>query len=264
MAASPLAPLSGCARPATTILSRISTAIFFSPSGRTSSSSSAVLHRLPFSTSPSPQSLSPRTRGLRLPGPPGSDDELDSSDSNASPKKSRNEKKREARRAVRWGMELSAFPVPQIKRVLKVASLEREVFEALMLVKRLGPDVREGRRRQFNYIGRLLRDVQPELMDALIQASKDGDNSKLSTLSGLKTDDDEEEKEEEEEEEEGKEEDTICEVQKDEGRANYIELSTRWFDGLIYKDPLITNEVFSVHNVEFDRQSQSSTKAKKD
>lgn len=53
-------------------------------------------------------------------------------------------------------------------------------------------------------------------MDALIQASKDGDNSKLSTLSGLKTDDDEEEKEEEEEEEEGKEEDTICEVQKDE------------------------------------------------
>lgn len=119
MAASPLAPLSGCARPATTILSRISTAIFFSPSGRTSSSS-AVLHRLPFSTSPSPRSLSPRTRGLRLPGPPGSDDELDSSDSNASPKKSRNEKKREARRAVRWGMELSAFPVPQIKRVLKL------------------------------------------------------------------------------------------------------------------------------------------------
>ncbi|KAM0950390.1 hypothetical protein DsansV1_C04g0040911 [Dioscorea sansibarensis] len=253
MAASPLAPLSGCARPATTILSRMSAAIFFSQSGWSSPSSSADRHRLPFSTSPSPRSSSPRTRGLRLPGPPGSDDDLDGSDSNASPKKSRNEKKREARRAVRWGMELSAFPAPQIRRVLKLlASLECEVFDALMLVKRLGPDVREGRRRQFNYIGRLLRDVQPELMDALIQASKDGDNSKLGTSSGLETDDDEED---EEEDEEGEEEGTICEVQKEEGTgANYIELATRWFEGLIYKDPLITNEVFSVHNVEFDRQ----------
>ncbi|KAL5676352.1 hypothetical protein ACJX0J_012483, partial [Zea mays] len=47
---------------------------------------------------------------------------------------------------------------------------------------KFGPDVREGRRRQFNYIGSLLRDAQPELMDTLIQASKDGDERKLYTL----------------------------------------------------------------------------------
>lgn len=132
-------------------------------------------------------------------------------------KKSRNELKREASRAVRWGMELAKFSTPQIKKVLRsgissstrkeslskcefffsrfscsssvcrIASVEREVFEALMLVKvmhplydhsteilyddpcfasmlylrlgfcceqRLGSDVREGKRRQFNYIGK--------------------------------------------------------------------------------------------------------------
>ncbi|RRT58676.1 hypothetical protein B296_00045910, partial [Ensete ventricosum] len=34
-------------------------------------------------------------------------------------KKSRNELKREARRAVKWGMELASFSNPQIKRVLR-------------------------------------------------------------------------------------------------------------------------------------------------
>ena len=96
--------------------------------------------------------------------------------------KSRNELKREARRAVKWGMDLANFSPPQIKRILSAASLEREVFDALMLVKvrtsvrfldeivvdhrigdrhsrvilasqKFGPDVREGKRRQFNYIG---------------------------------------------------------------------------------------------------------------
>lgn len=67
-------------------------------------------------------------------------------------KKSRNEKKRVARRAVKWGIDLASFSTPQIKRILTVASSEPKVFEAIMLVKRLGRDVREGRRRQFNYI----------------------------------------------------------------------------------------------------------------
>ncbi|KAG6527463.1 hypothetical protein ZIOFF_009565 [Zingiber officinale] len=58
-------------------------------------------------------------------------------------------------------MELAKF-TPQIKQVLRIASVEREIFEALTVVKRLGPDVREGRRRQFNYIGRLLCKAEPE------------------------------------------------------------------------------------------------------
>lgn len=31
-------------------------------------------------------------------------------------------------------------------------------------------------------------------------------------------------------------------------------MATRWFDGLINKDVDITNEVYSVRSVEFDRQ----------
>ncbi|GMJ10445.1 hypothetical protein like AT4G24175 [Hibiscus trionum] len=76
-------------------------------------------------------------------------------------------------------MELASFSTPQIKRILGAASLEQDVLDALMLVKRLGPDVREGKRRLFNYIGKLLREGEPELMEALIQATKVGDQKLL-------------------------------------------------------------------------------------
>ncbi|KAK1325481.1 hypothetical protein QJS10_CPA01g00409 [Acorus calamus] len=190
-----------------------------------------------------------RTNGLRLPRQsPSMDATEDESDSDSegevAGKKSRNERKREARRAVKWGMELSKFSNPQIKRIMRVASLEQEVFQALMLVKRLGPDVREGRRRQFSYIGRLLRNVQPELMDALIQASKDGDYDKLQALSGqqaVSIEDDEEDE-------------IKTEFEDEEGCHEHMELASRWFEGLVRKDSSITNEVYSVRNVEFDRQ----------
>lgn len=55
-------------------------------------------------------------------------------------------------------------------------------------------------------LGRLLRGVQPELMDALIQASKDGDQSRLQALSGLDTRVVEEDGEEDEANEEDYEE----------------------------------------------------------
>lgn len=79
-------------------------------------------------------------RALRPTGPLPSDaedtDDPDAGDGAAvSFKKSRNELKREARRAVKWGMDLAKFSPPQIKRILSAASLEREVFDALMLVK---------------------------------------------------------------------------------------------------------------------------------
>ncbi|CAK8574168.1 unnamed protein product [Lathyrus sativus] len=160
--------------------------------------------------------------------------------------KSRNQMKREAKRAVKWGMDLASFSSPQIKRILRVVSLDQIVFEAIALVKRMRPDVREGRRRQFNYIGKLLRDVEPELMDRLIKATKDSDHKELQALTGLGSndleDDDENliETEEEEEDEEYK--------LYDESQV------TRWFDGLISKDIQITNEVYSIQGVEFDRQ----------
>ncbi|WOL09696.1 hypothetical protein Cni_G18449 [Canna indica] len=187
---------------------------------------------------------------LRPLAPRLSDGDGDSEPDAPGVKRSRNELKREARRAVRWGMDLAMFSTPQIKRILRIASLEREVFDALVLVKRLGPDVREGRRRQFNYIGRLLREAEPELMDALIQASKDGDNDRLLALTGpgaLSTEDDGDE-------EDMYQEDVYNISASEEESENYGEIAARWFDGLVDKDPSITKEVYSIHNVEFDRQ----------
>uniref|UniRef100_A0A2N9FR04 Uncharacterized protein n=1 Tax=Fagus sylvatica TaxID=28930 RepID=A0A2N9FR04_FAGSY len=184
-----------------------------------------------------------RSRGLKLHNEPIPSDQEATSDSESDAKKSRNQLKREARRAFRWGMDLASFSTHQIKRILRVASLDEEVFEALKLVKKLGPDVREGKRRQFNYIGKLLREVQPELMDTLIQATKDGDESRLQALgSSVIIEEDDEEAEE-----------TEYEVV-EEGSDEYISTATRWFEGLIDKDVKITNEVYSVHSVEFDRQ----------
>jgi hypothetical protein len=88
---------------------------------------------------PSPGIRHPRA--LRPTGPLPADtaedtDDPDAGDGSAEPfKKSRNALKREARRAVQWGMDLAKFPPPQIKRILRAASLETEVFDALMLVK---------------------------------------------------------------------------------------------------------------------------------
>ncbi|KAL5780705.1 hypothetical protein ACOSQ2_011442 [Xanthoceras sorbifolium] len=201
-------------------------------------------------TSSSPSShrhVHHRSRGLRHPDapPPSDSDEDDASGSDSDSKKSRNQKKREARRAVSWGMQLAAFSTSQIKRILRVASLDEDVLDALMLVKRLGPDVKEGKRRQYNYIGKLLREVEPELMDTLIQATKVGDHSTLQALAASKMqivgDVDEESRETEIQEEE-------------EVPHECISIATRWFDGLINKDVKITNEVYSVQSVDFDRQ----------
>ncbi|KAF4373072.1 hypothetical protein CsatB_008410 [Cannabis sativa] len=187
-----------------------------------------------------------RSGGLILPKSPAPSDlqvEKDESGSESDGSKSRNQLKREAQRAVRWGMELASFSTPQIKRILSLASLDNDVFEALKLAKKLGPDVREGKRRQFNYVGKLLREVEPELMDTLIQATKDGDHSKLQILVGSRTmnDEDSDEVYEETDSEEDVEE-------------FHIDIATRWLDGLVNKDIEITNEVYSIHSVDFDRQ----------
>ncbi|XP_021754723.1 uncharacterized protein LOC110720027 [Chenopodium quinoa] len=181
-----------------------------------------------------------------------SDDEEGDDETSEDKKKqrrSRNEMKRKARQTLHWGMDLASFSTPQIKRILKAASLEEEVFEALMVVKKLGSDVREGKRRQFNYIGRLLRDAdaQPELLGALIQATKDGDQSTLQALAGsakLFDEGPEEELHESESESE----------QEDEDSDDHILLASKWFDSLIKKDIQASNEVYSLDSMDFDRQ----------
>ncbi|XP_057518040.1 uncharacterized protein LOC130798966 [Amaranthus tricolor] len=182
-----------------------------------------------------------------------SDDEEDVEDNKKKKRRSRNEMKREARQAVRWGMDLVSFTTPQIKLILKAASLEEEVFEALMLVKRLGSDVREGKRRQFNYIGRLLRDAdaQPDLLGALIQATKDGDQSRFQALAGLEKQVDQSPKELFNESESESESESEQEI---EYSGEHVMLASKWFNGLIEKDIQTSNEVYSIDTVDFDRQ----------
>ncbi|KAG7621599.1 hypothetical protein ISN44_As04g024890 [Arabidopsis suecica] len=162
--------------------------------------------------------------------------------------RSRNQRKRDARRAVKWGMELASFSGDQVKQILKAASLGEEVYDALMLAKRLGSDVREGKRRHFNYIGKLLREVEPDLMDTLINATKQGDHSTLQTLISSAKDaaddvgdsyDDDTETDSEDEEE---------------GSDEYTAMAARWFDGLISQNVELTKEVYSLQSVDFDRQ----------
>ncbi|RYQ93472.1 hypothetical protein Ahy_B09g099749 isoform A [Arachis hypogaea] len=219
------------------------------------------------------RNLNTRSRGLLRPNVPLPSPST-TADFDSELKKSRNQLKREAKRAVQWAMDLASLSPPQIKRILGVASLDQVVFEALInhdsdamlmtylsenvvildefvedkvfvvLPQRLGPDVREGKRRQFNYIGKLLRDVEPDLMDRLIKATKDSDQKELQVLTGLGDDDLEDD-------------DDLIEIEseEDEKESNsYDNQVTKWFDGLIDKDIQITNEVYSVQGVEFDRQ----------
>ncbi|CAN6987179.1 unnamed protein product [Brassica rapa subsp. trilocularis] len=202
-----------------------------------------------FSTARSP----PRRRLRRPPealSPPTliAEEDGGSDESESESSRSRNQRKRDARRAVRWGMELASFSSDQIKRVMRAASLGEEVYDALMLAKRLGADVREGKRRHFNYIGKLLREVEPELMDTLINATNQGDLVRIQALIASAKD--------------GADDagvgdfiDTETESE-DEGESSeeYVAIAARWFDGLISQNVELTKEVYSLQSVDFDRQ----------
>lgn len=84
-------------------------------------STKAISHLLSFTKPPSLHSNRHfRSYGLRLPnGPAPSHLQETGGEQDSDAKRSRNERKREARRAVPWGMELAAFSTPQIKRILR-------------------------------------------------------------------------------------------------------------------------------------------------
>ncbi|XP_044447347.1 uncharacterized protein, partial [Triticum aestivum] len=92
--------------------------------------------------------------------------------------------------------------------------------------------------------GSLLRGAQPELMEDLIHSLKNGDEGRIQALLSEVADksmpiEDEEVGELPHEEEENQE---------------YMEIADRWFEGLVCQDIPVTNEVYAIHNVEFDRQ----------
>ncbi|PHU20972.1 hypothetical protein BC332_12123 [Capsicum chinense] len=99
---------------------------------------------------------------------------------------------------------------------------------------------------------RLLREVEPELMDSLIQATKDGDQTKFQSLSGSElsaTEDVDEEVEETESEDDEEARHNLTHDSED-----VTVLVDRWFDGLINKDVNISKEIYSLTEFDFDRQ----------
>ncbi|CAH9054820.1 unnamed protein product [Cuscuta europaea] len=216
----------------------------------------------PFSSAPfSPRRhLSFRSGAIRMPDVSvpleSSESDSDSDGGSDKVKKSRNAKKREAQRAVRWGIELAKFSPSQIKRILRVTAVKEDVYDELMLVKRFGRDVREGKRRQFSHIGKLLRDAEPELMEGLIKATSSGDHKQIQALCSSQTQNIEDEEVDETEYEENDTDDD--DYDDDDDDDENIELADRWFDGLVNKNIEISNEIYSLREAEFDRQELRS------
>eukprot|EP01018_Ginkgo_biloba_P038346 Gb_40938 [translate_table: standard] len=93
----------------------------------------------------------------------------------------------------------------------------------------------------------LLRKVQPELMEAVIQATKDGDMDRFQALPSKVSEPIREDLESDGEESEEEEMD-------EEVLLQYAEVAKRWSEGLISGDASITREVYSIYNIDFDRQ----------
>ncbi|CAM6117576.1 unnamed protein product [Calypogeia fissa] len=156
--------------------------------------------------------------------------------------KSRNQSKRDAKRARQWGVELASLAPAQLKQAVRWAGLSEEVYDAVMIVKNLGTvsKVRNGRRRQYTYIGGLLRDVDPNVMEPVLKATKDGDVESIMLNSAVLPDpedlDDKESWAEEEEEDETK------------------LVADEWLQGLVDGVSSVEDEVYSIYDVDFDRQ----------
>lgn len=104
--------------------------LYTTPLPLTISSKTPSQYCFSFATStPSHVNARHRPQGVRSPNAPSSADPLESetSDSESDVKKSRNQKKREARRAVRWGMDLASFSTPQIKRILRYTAIQKYI-----------------------------------------------------------------------------------------------------------------------------------------
>ncbi|CAM6038728.1 unnamed protein product [Sphagnum compactum] len=121
----------------------------------------------------------------------------------------------------------------QSKRKSLWAKLSDEVYEYIMLVKALSSKAQNGKWRQFNYIGGLLRDVDPVSMDLVLKAGKGGDPP--STFDSSPVD---------EPNELDFSDETIPAKIFQEDMAAQKEAG-RWLEGLLTGDEVVTHEVFS-------------------
>lgn len=149
-------------------------------------------------------------------------------------KKTKGQKKREASRGVDWALQLSAFTTSQLRQAVRWGDLQEEVFDAVTLLKRIGRDGKNARRRQLNLIGGMLRSADPDLMEAVIKATKDGDVHGLFSKSTESVDS-------------LNDEETVKE-------GHIKDMVDRWFQGLLSGDSDVSAEVYSIRSLDFNRQ----------
>jgi ribosome-associated protein len=89
-------------------------------------------------------------------------------------RKSKQQRKREAEAAQQVGAALVALSPAQFKRVLDKLDIPEDLQEALTLCRTI--KAHEGRRRQLQYIGRLMRDIDTapiqQMLDQLAQGNR--------------------------------------------------------------------------------------------
>eukprot|EP00850_Spirogloea_muscicola_P018794 SM000176S03125 [mRNA] locus=s176:100313:101713:+ [translate_table: standard] len=90
------------------------------------------------------------------------------------PDKSKNQRKREAQRSRGWGERLVELSPRELQLVASWAELPDEVVDAVQLARSIGRGGKNGWRRQLGFVGGLLRDADPILMEASIKAARDG------------------------------------------------------------------------------------------
>lgn len=181
-------------------------------------------------------------------------------------KKSKGQKKREALRAVDWAAEFANFSDSQLRRAIRWGSLQQQVYDAVRIVKKIGRDGRHARTRQLKLIGGMLREVDPELMEAIIKAIKDGDVEGIFSKSGDLKDEDEGDDDDEDEDDDDDDDVNMEDYEDDDeeqSSSSEHELDStetddniveRWLQGLLSGDSDVVAEVYSIRSADFNRQ----------
>ena len=97
---------------------------------------------------------------------------MTSDDEELKPQKSKNQQKREAEAAQALGTELVDLPASQFKALIEKLELPEKLHEALAACRSI--KAREGRRRQLQFIGKLMRTIETAPIEQKLAELKRG------------------------------------------------------------------------------------------
>lgn len=100
-------------------------------------------------------------------------------------RKSKQQQKREAEAVQVLGKTIVDLPPAQYKQVLERLTLPEKLSEAMEQCR--GMKAREARRRQLQYIGRLMRDIDPEPVQRVLDQFRQGGQVARAQLHELET-----------------------------------------------------------------------------